>query len=167
MPPSRLPHAPHSHSVAQQNLPLRPNPIPLVNGGLIRHVAQFRIPNDRRPFWLCPGRGSELWHRLLRRSAAESGRLRHGDGAPRGRPPPEGASVGYALLVAWTIMVAGNHPGARALCWRGDARRALEAGGTSRRAAPAAVRDKLCISSARASWVMDERAQALQVNPAS
>ena len=78
-----------------------------------------------------------------------------------------GASVGYALLVAWTIMVAGNHPGARALCRRGDARRALEAGGTSRRAAPAAVRDKLCISSARASWVMDELAQALQVNPAS
>jgi hypothetical protein len=53
MPASRLPHAPHSHSVAQQDPSLRPNPVPLVNGGLIRHVAQFRIPIDRRPFWLC------------------------------------------------------------------------------------------------------------------
>jgi len=28
---------------------------------------------------------SQLWHRLLRRSASESGRLRHGDGGPEGR----------------------------------------------------------------------------------
>jgi hypothetical protein len=36
-----------------------------------------------------------LWHRLLRRSASESGRLRQGDGDPRGQLLPEGASVDY------------------------------------------------------------------------
>jgi lysophospholipase L1-like esterase len=40
-------------------------------------------------------------HRLLRRSASESGRLRHGEGTrgsgARRPPPPEGARVAYAL----------------------------------------------------------------------
>src|SRR4030095_3313549 len=35
-----------------------------------------------------------LWHRLLERTASESGRLRHGDGGPRGEHPlPQGNSV--------------------------------------------------------------------------
>jgi hypothetical protein len=38
-----------------------------------------------------------LWHRLLGRQVSESGRLRHGDGAPRkGRALPVAANIDYA-----------------------------------------------------------------------
>ena len=43
---------------------------------------------------------------LLGRSASKSGRLRHGDGATRGQPLPEGARVGYLFLTGAAIALA-------------------------------------------------------------
>src|SRR5215813_6426145 len=45
--------------------------------------------------WLRTTSGTPQRHRLPRRSASECGRLRHGDGATRGRPRPESVYVGY------------------------------------------------------------------------
>jgi hypothetical protein len=57
------------------------------------HRGRPRSPADS-------GTRAELWQRLLRRPASESGRLCQGDGAPRtGRALPEGANVGYPLPI--------------------------------------------------------------------